>query len=255
MRDPFIVVVVSLLAWPSPARCDDSHDRLIIAAGYQDLPDSSGNSASADFVRSSGARVLSFGAETTSVADSHWSVVRGSFYRQLRSGADVLGSAALGPGSTNGESFSYERLQAGASLPLTADWRLVARDTFVDVDPIRGHVLTLGASRRHGSATMQFETSQAVGGNIEQRSVGFRIDGRIRKSAVFAGGLVGDSNNRLLFNEAGATFSDTKLRQAYAGVTLMLGKLDLTMTVDAATSGSVHRQSIGAVVGIPLGSR
>ena len=38
-------------------------------------------------------------------------------------------------------------------------------------------------------------------------------------------------------------------------MTLTLGKLDLTMTVDMATSGSTHRQSIGAVVGIPLGSR
>lgn len=254
MRDAFIVVVVSLLACPS-GRCDAGHDRLIVAASYQDLPGSSGNAASADFVRSSGARVLSFGAETTSVADSHWSVARGSFYRQLHGGADILASAALGPGSANGESFSYERLQAGATIPLMADWRLVARDTFVDVDPIRGHVLTLGASRRHGSATVQFDTSRAAGGNIEQRSVGFRIDGRVRKSAVFAGGLVGDSNNRLLFNEPGALSSDTKMRQAYAGVTLMLGKLDLTMTVDAATSGSIHRQSIGAVVGIPLGSR
>ena len=255
MRDAFIVAAVSLLAWPSLGRCEESHDRLIAAASYQDLPGSSGNTIGADFVRSSGPRVVSFGAETVSVADSHWSVVRGSFYRQLHGGADILGSAAAGPGSTSGDSFSYERLQAGATIPLMADWRLVVRDTFIDVDPIRGHVLTLGASRRRGSATLQFDTSQAVGGNIEQRSVGFRIDGRIRKSAVFAGGLVGDSNNRLLFNEPGAIGSVTKMHQAYAGVTVMLGKLDVTMTVDAATSGSVHRQSIGAVVGIPLGSR
>jgi hypothetical protein len=198
---------------------------------------------------------MSFGAETVSVADSHWSVVRGSVYRQLRGGADILGSGAVGPGATNGDSFSYERLQVGATVPVAGSWRLVARDTFVDVEPIHGHVLTIGASLRRGAATMQLDTSQAVAGNVEQRSLGFRIDGRIRKSGVFAGALVGDSNNRLLLNEPGAAISETKMRQVYAGMTLMLGKLDLTMTVDMATSGNTHRQSVGAVVGIPLGSR
>jgi len=254
MRDA-IVILASLLAWPACGRCDESHDRLILAGSYQDLPDASGNSAGVDFVRSFGARAMSFGAETVSVADSHWSVVRGSVYRQLRGGTDVLGSGAVGPGSTNGDSFSYGRLQIGSTVPLSGAWRLVARDTFVDVEPIHGHVLTIGASVRRGAATTQFEISQAVAGNVEQRSVGFRIDGRVRKLAVFAGALSGDSNNRLLLNEVGAAIADTKMRQVYAGMTLMLGKLDLTMTVDMATSGSTHRQSIGAVVGIPLGSR
>jgi hypothetical protein len=255
MRDAFAIVVTCLVAWPSLGSCEDSRDRLIVAAGYQDLPDSTGNSVGADFVRSSAARMLSFGAETVSVADSHWSVVRGSAYRQLRGGADLLGSAAIGPGSTNGESFTYERLQLGGTIPVTDEWRLVARDTFVDVEPIRGQVLTLGGNRRRGSTIMQFDVSHAVGGNIEQRSVGFRIDGRMRKSTVFVGGLVGDTNNRLLFNEVGLALSDMKLRQAYAGMTLMLGKCDVTMTVDSATSGGVRRQSIGAIVGIPLASR
>jgi hypothetical protein len=255
MRDAFVPLVASLLVWPSSGHCDETYNRLIVGGSYQDLPGASGRSVGVDWVRSGAVRVVSFGSESVSVADSQWSVARGSVYRRLSGGADIFGSAAVGPASTNGESFSYKRLEAAATVPLTASWRLVARDTFVDVEPIRGHVLTLGANVRRGTVTTQFEVSQGVGGNIEQHGINLRIDGRIRKATVFAGALVGNSNNRLLLNEAGATVSEARMHQAYAGMTLLLGRVDLTLTVDVASSGSTRRQSIGTFIGIPLASK
>jgi len=119
----------------APGCCDDTHDRLIESPARSTCTSARPDmSASADFrSRLPSHRVVLPARSDFGCGQANRALACAvKLLSALRDGADVLGSAKLGPGSTNGESFctnGYSRRHHSA----TADWRLVTRDTFVDV--------------------------------------------------------------------------------------------------------------------------
>jgi hypothetical protein len=255
MNSRLSAVLLLTVAWSRLNAAEEFYDRLVVAASYQSLPGENGSAQSVDFVRAYPTKAFSIGGQIVRVADDHWNLVRVGAHEQLRRGLDLYGGLDAGPGVTQGESFTYEHLLAGATIPVAADWRVVAQDTYVDVDTVEGHLTSVGFTFRKHRLGAQFDVARSMGGTIDERSADFRIDFRIAKSTVLAGWLVGDSNNRLLVDLPISDAGKTKVRQFFGGATVPLGGMDLTAMFDIATSGGVRRQSVSVIVGVPLVSR
>lgn len=232
----------SSLAQEAPSR------HVILAWSAQHLADDHGRSLSLDWVGAEAGDVYSLGAELAEVSSTRWNVFHASLAKRLGSRVTWAAGMGVGPGSTDNDRFTYVRANASLSIAVGDAWSVGVKDTYVDIEPVRGHLLTMGAAW-HGSRVLSLaaELTSSASGNLDDRMLNLRADRRLGTRSLAAGISTGTSNNRLIFNLPSASASETRLRQLFLSFTIPVGQLALTFSLDAARLGDLDRVGLSVL--------
>jgi hypothetical protein len=231
----------------------DGTESLIVTFNAQQMRRANGRTAGLDWVGRFDAGVLSIGAHSSDVGPSQWSVLGVGGSRPVGEKRILSGRLDIGPGSTDGQAFTFKKLHAALSFPVSPRLTLTAYDTFVDVAPVSGHLIG-GGARLTGDKgrSLQMQVAASAGGNLDEQSFSTRLDYRATPPYFMAGLVLSRSNNALLLNIPGTEAVNTRLRQGFAGATLPLRRTELTIALEAAKIGDSRRYAVTVAVRLRL---
>lgn len=197
-------------------------------------------------------RSLNVGASSFSLAGTQWAYGRLGSTLKPASRTTLHAETELGRGREAGRGFAYKSLR-GSLAHEVLEKRLVVEieDRFLSVQQVSGNVVKLGAAYLP-SATFSV-TAAAHGttsGNVDTRVLVLRVDREAKAFSAFAGVSAGRSRPVLV--ELGATGPAQRLRQAFGGVGIPVGRLRLIMAVDWLDLGEVRRGSFMMSWKLPL---
>lgn len=247
----FWLVPCMLCVWAVCEAQDAEH--VIVGGAVQQLAGGDGESLSVLWTRAFESGLVSAGASRTQVGDSDWTLVHGGGVRRLPGGWTLSGDIDLGPATIDGAESTFTKVRAEASTAVFDRWNLSVEETFVNVDKIRGHLITAGSFLTVSDATsIQARLTGSVQGNLDQQTVSLRFDHR-RRRLNFLGGLAfGRSNNHLLLNVPAIEAGTNRWLQGFAGVSLPLKPFEMTIVAESAELGEVRRKGLSVTFRLPV---
>ena len=247
------------LVWALTAVCHAEtavSEAAVAGVNLQRMQSANGGSIDVDWVETAEKRVVTAGAGFTKIGDSQWAVLRGAMSQIGDVLPAVSGSVDIGPGSNDGDQFTYLKLGVGISAPLTERWRFFARDTYVDIEPVSGHIVTLGAdTMRRSGLSLQLQASRSTSGSLDERGHLVRIDYRARPPYLTGGVAVTRTNDRFALGAAPTDISTTNVREAFVGMSLPVRGGELTITAQLGNVGGVQRRGLSVFVRSAIASR
>lgn len=249
----------ALLLWCIAGVCHaetEVAEAVVAGVNLQRMESADGGSIGADWIRTTEKRVYTAGAGTTNIGTSQWTVVRATAAQIRGTRPAVSGSVEVGPGSDGAERFTYSKLGVGFSASLAERWRLFARDTYVDIEPVAGHILELGveATRRNG-LSLQVQASRSVSGSLYEHGQLVRVDYRARPPYFMGGVSVTTTNERIALGGAQTETSVTKVRQTFFGVSFPVRGKELTIAAELGYVGGARRGGLSVFVRSSMGER
>jgi hypothetical protein len=218
----------------------------------QRAPDADGQTLSAAWVQSAGRDLWLAGAELTEIAGAEWTVARFGVTRRLRSGRDLTTQVDIGPANVGGERFVFKKIFADATVASRDRWLVRVSDTFVDVQPLHGHLLgTAFGWRAENGLSMEARAARSIAGNLDELTKAIRFDYRASPPYLMAGAVRTTSNNRLLLNVPGLS-AEREVHEHFAGVTVPLRGVDVTFVADTARMPGLRRDSVMVAVTVPF---
>lgn len=233
---------------------------LLVAAEYVETRRNvKGQRASVDWIdrRDSGS-VLTYGVSRFEMDDTSWSLARISAYRPLSHDIRMDFALAAGPGQTAGERYTYQKAELGIELPLVDHWRLGFRDSYLNIHPTRGHLLTTNLRYQpENDWSIAFSLNESIAGNLQASAASVRFD---RFAAVhwFAGVVRGSTNDTRLLDVADLTPAETagdRYWQYFLGANLSIGPATLTIAADVLGQGQERRRAVNVAIKLPIGNR
>lgn len=225
----------------------ESSERIIVEVGAQRMSEADGGSLRVDWVRSFESGVLSVGANRSAVGAGHWTLMSIGGARTYPAGWVLSGGVDFGPAKIYGDYSTFAKARAEISIPVSRGWTLSAQESFVDVHPVSGHLITGGARWvRDSGLSFNMQMSKSVAGDLDQRSMLFRLDRRAMPPYLMAGLVLGTSNNRLLLGVPDADAVETALREAFVGISFPFSRTELTFVTAVAQIGAARRASLSA---------
>jgi hypothetical protein len=228
----------------------------VAGINLQRMPNANGGDVGVDWVQATERRVITAGANVANIEQSQWTVFRASATQTRGTRLAVSGSVDLGQGSNAGERFTYLKLGVGISVSPSEQWRLFVRDTYVDVEPISGHIVAVGGetTRRNG-LSLQLQTARSVSGSLDEASHLVRFDHRARPPFLMAGVAFTTTNDRFALGVSPAQASTTRVRQGFFGVSFPLRDKELTIAADIGDVGGRRRDGLSLILRSPIDSR
>lgn len=225
---------------------------LIIGGGAQQMAGADGANLAAHWVATMPAGTLSVGAARTDLGDSRWTLVSVGAFRTFPRGWSLSSGLDVGPAILEGASERITKLRAEAAFPVSSRWTLRVEETYVDVRPVSGHLLS-GAVRFAASQALSFDVKagRSIVGNLDDESLSLRLDYRAAPPYLLAGIVLGSSNNRLLLNIPGPG-TTTRLRQGFVGLTFPIDAASVTIAVEVAKIGDTRRSALSASLRLPV---
>lgn len=244
------LLVICPLLWMSPAVADDL---FLQASGARSTISSQQYAVTRTFDGDGGpgfeAGVLHFNGE-----GSDWTLARLGISGRLVDDVIARGSVDVGPGRIDGEEISYHKAVLGATWLVSPEWSLDVSDTFINIDDSVGHVAGVSVSylvaRRLG---LTLDAMSSVGGNLDTEQLGAKF--RWYGPTSYLGGVyAGETRNPILLSEFGNEFGTraVRLRQAYAGVEIPVGRITLLTLFDYRKLDDTIRREVTIVVKIPF---
>ncbi|MDX1516214.1 MAG: hypothetical protein R3288_05210 [Woeseiaceae bacterium] len=162
-----------------------------------------------------------------------------------------------GPGQIDGDDFVYSKVRAGATWLASEHWTIALSDTYINIDDSLGHIVTASLTRQFGGRLgITLDGIASAGGNLDTRQFGMKF--RLQQARVtwLAGAYSGETRNPAILNETGATFGgdDVRVRQAYAGISMPIGRYTLISVFDYTTLDDTIRRELSFAVRIPIGA-
>lgn len=255
MKAPPLPIAGALLACclAAASRAESAAtEALVGGVNLQGMRGANGGSAGVDWVRTTARHVVTGGAQISNVGPSRWAVVRGTVAQHRGRRTSVAGSIDVGPGSTEGERFTYRKFGARLSAPLAARWTLLAESTYVDVDTVSGNVVTLGGeTARANGLSFRVQGARSTSGTLDEHGFLLRFDRRAAPPYLLAGVTASSTNNRLTLG-AQADAPTTRARQAFVGLSFPLRSGELTVALDLGDVGGLRRSGLAVYVRSPL---
>lgn len=188
-------------------------------------------------------------------AGARWTLARFGINGRLADSVVLRGSIDMGPGRIDGEEITYHKVEFGTTWIATPAWSVDVSDTYINIDDSVGHVVGVSVSRVLGNRhSLTLDASSSAGGNLDTEQLGlkFRWQGRV---SYLGGAYAGETRNPVLLNEFGTAFGTNaaRLRQAYAGVEIPMGRYSLLTLFDYLKLDDTIRREITFVVRIPFG--
>ena len=239
------------LALAAPVQADDL---FLQASGAQGTVDSQRLAVTRTF--SGDGPAFEAGVSHFSGEDSRWTLGRLGVSGGLSDSLVLRGSVDVGPGRIDGEEISYHKVLVGATWIASREWSFDISDTYINIDDSIGHVFGLSASRVVANRlALTLDTARSGGGNLDTEQLGLKL--RWEGTTSYLGGLyAGETRNPVLLNEFGTEFGTNavRLRQAYAGIEIPVGRVRLLTLFDYLTLDDTIRRELTFVVRIPFGS-
>lgn len=250
------LIAIALLGWSAAAECAEPVEVLVAGLRLQRMPTADGNSVAVDWVRIGETRIVSGGAEVSNIGPNQWTVFRATAAQNRGERVAASGSFDIGPGSTDGERFTFLKVGMGVSIPLPGSWKLFGQNLYVDVEPTKGNVVTLGGeTTRPGGVALRVQTSRAVSGTLDETSHVVRLDFRVNARSYLAGLATSSTNNRLSFGESPLETGTTRFREAFFGLSFPIRRRDLTIAAELGETAGVQRSGLAFFVRSPMSSR
>jgi hypothetical protein len=215
------------------------------------MPGANGSTAEVAWARVSDRRTMTAGAAIANVGPNRWTSLRASAAQNRGRGPALSGSIDVGPGSNDDGSFTFLKLGVGIAAPLANRWRVSAEDTYVNVDAVSGHVLTLGGETTRGNWSVRLQASRSLSGTLDEQSHLVRFD-RSGKTHIMAGLAATQTNDRVSLGDSPAETGTTKLRQVFVGVSFPLRRHALTVAVELGEAGTTRRHGVSFFIKSPL---
>lgn len=252
MNAPFVRAASAALAFGLSVACHaetPASEVLVAGLNLQRMPSANGSSVTVDWVRSVEQRVVTAGADVSKVGRNQWMLFKASAAQNRGARPAVSGSVDIGPGSNDGERFTFLKLGLGLTAPLSEHWNFFARSAYVDVEPIAGHIVTVGGdTTRPNGVSFRLQTARSASGSLDERSHFVRFDYRARAPYIMAGITAASTNNRLSLGAVPIETAATKLRQAFFGLSFPVRGKDLTVAMDLGKVGGVRRSGVSIFV-------
>lgn len=233
--------------------CADPVEHFVASLVAQRQPGGSGGSLGADWIGRYGSHVLTVGAMASEAGSSRWTLIRVGGALPLSGGWTVAGGLDYGPATIDTADTTFTKLRTELSVPFGRRWTFRAQETYVDVQPVVGHLLGAGAALAlDGGLSLDVQLAQSIGGSLDDSSVSLRVDYRARAPYLMAGLVAGTSNNRLHVNQGGIASQRTGLRVVFLGLTMPLEAVDLTVAMEMAHVGTARRRSLTLAWRLPV---
>jgi hypothetical protein len=231
-------------------------ETIVAGVNLQRMPSANGGSIGVDWVNTTERRVVTAGADMSSIGTSRWTVIRGTVAQDTNARSAFSASLDVGPGSNAGDGFTFLKIGVGVSARLTERWRVFVRDTYVDVEPVSGQVVALGAETtpRNGFS-LSLQTSQAVSGSLDEGGYLVRIDHRSRRPFLMGGLSSTTTNNKFAYGAAPTEATETDVRHAFFGLSFPVRRRELTIAAQLGKAGDVRRSGLSVVVSSPIETR
>lgn len=185
---------------------------------------------------------------------SDWTLARLGISGRIADDLVARGSVDVGPGRLDGEEISYHKAVLGATWLIAPEWSLDVSDTYINIDDSIGHVAGASVSYMFASRLgLTLDAMTSAGGNIDTEQFGAKF--RWYGSTSYLGGFyAGETRNPVLLSEFGTEFGTNavKLRQAYAGLEIPIGRVTLLTLFDYLKLDDTIRREITFVVRIPF---
>lgn len=224
----------------------------VVAGGLQQMPGADGANLATHWITALPSGTLSVGAARTDLEGDRWTLMSVGASRAFPRGWNLATGIDIGPAVLNGESERFAKMRAEASIPVSSRWSIRAEESYVDVYPVSGHLVS-GAVRfapteKH---SFDFKLTRSIAGNLDDASVSFRFDYRGVPPYLMAGIVAASSNNRLLLNTPGSG-TTTKMRQGFVGLTFPIDEISVTVVAEIADIGDARRTALSASLRLPV---
>lgn len=250
---------VAALVWCLAAACraeTPAAEALVAGLNLQRMPSADGSIIGVDWVQATESRVITAGADVANIGQSQWTVLKASATQKRGARPAVSGSVDIGPGSNTGERFTYLKLGVGLSAAPFERWRLFARDTYVDIEPVSGHIVTVGGeTTRPNGFSLQLQTARSASGTLDEQSHLVRADYRARPPYLMGGVAVTTTNERSALGATPTDASATRVRQGFFGVSFPVRGTELTIAAELGKVGGLRRSGLSVFVRSPLPAR
>jgi hypothetical protein len=231
-------------------------EAVVAGLNLQRMPNANGGDIGVDWVQATERRVITAGADIADIGQSQWTVFRATAAQKRGPRPAVSGSVDLGPGTNAGERFTFLKLGVGLSASLSEQWRVFARDTYVDVEPVSGHIVAVGGeTTRPNGVSLQLQTARSISGSLDEDSHLVRFDYRARPPYLMAGIALTTTNDRLALGAEPMQTSTTRVRQGFFGVSFPVRGKELTIAADIGEVGDVRRTGLSLILRSPIDSR
>lgn len=240
-----------LLSLAMPVAADDLY---LQASGADSTVDSRRVAIARTFRTESGG--FEAGIEHFHGGDANWILGHLGFDERPADDVVLRGRFDFGPGAIDGRHILYRKASLGATWIASPAWSFDLSDTYVNVDDSIGHVVGVSASHNVAQTlTFTIDASRSAGGNLDTEQLGLKFRWQA-PATVIAGLYGGETRNPVLLNEVGADFgtNSVRLRQAYAGLELPVGRVTVLTLFDYLTLDDVIRRELSIVVRIPFGT-
>jgi hypothetical protein len=231
-----------------------SPQTLIAGLSRQQMENADGGSVDVDWVRPASTYVISGGLATVERGSSRWTVFKVAAAQSRAAGVALSGGLDVGPGTNNGDGFTFRKMTLGLSVPLTRRFRLSTQEMYVDVEPVSGYVVSVaGETTYDNGLSFRLQASRSVGGTLDERGRVARLDYRGKVPHFMAGAATSITNNA---SSLGAlpTASVTTFRQAFVGMSFPVRRTELTIILEDGRAGTVRRSAVSFFVRAPIES-
>jgi hypothetical protein len=201
----------------------------------------------------SAASALNTGLSSFSLADVAWTYGRFGAMRRVATRTVLHGQVDAGAGREQGQRFTY--LAAQGTLDQTlVDGRLALQiqDRYVDIHTTTGNIAKIGlAVLPIKPLKVEASYHSSIGGSLDTRSITLRADGHRRGFSVFTGVSTGRTENALV--GLGVAFQPAQpLNEIFAGTTIPVRRLRLTVTADSLKLGATEKRTVSVSWFVPL---
>jgi hypothetical protein len=231
-------------------------EAVVAGLNLQRIPSANGGDIGVDWVRATEDRVITAGADVADVGQNRWTVFRATATQKRGTRPALSGSLDFGPGSNAGERFTYLKLGVGVSATLSERWRMFARDTYVDIEPVAGHIIAVGGeTTRSNGLSLQLQAARSMSGSLDEDSHLVRFDYRAQPPYLMGGIALTTTNDHLTLGGEAAAVSTMRVRQGFFGLSFPLRGKELTIAADIGDVGGVRRTGLSLILRSPIDSR
>src|SRR5262245_22395770 len=162
-------LAAAALALAAASAAAQTSDQLLASATLQDAPAADGESVAAAWLQSSGRELWLAGAERTRIGSDHWTLARLGATRPLGARRNLIAQLDIGPANVGGEHFVFKKAFVDVTAVAGESWSMRVSDTYVDVQPQRGHLLGT-AFEWHDTKGLSLgaRTARSVSGNLDE---------------------------------------------------------------------------------------